>query len=100
MGTEELDPAYRSTLREAIVILGIFATALAYTIVYCQIHGYGRDPATVVTYAGIPDWVFWGVFAPWAVCILLTVWYCFFFMVDDDLEPPAGQAEAERMDAS
>ena len=88
MDTEEFDPAYRSALRETWAILGLFAAALAYTIAYCYRFGYGRDPESVVLYAGIPDWVFWGVFVPWFACILATTWFCFFYMKDEDLEPP------------
>ena len=93
MGTEEVDPAYRSALREAWVILGLFTIALTFTIAFCWFFGYGRDPETVRFYAGIPDWVFWGVFAPWFVCILATTWFCFVFMEEEDLEPPAEMAE-------
>jgi hypothetical protein len=28
----------------------------------------------------------WGVFLPWTVCALVTVWFCFYFMADDPLE--------------
>lgn len=106
MGTEEFDPAYRSALREAWVILGLFTAALSYTILYCWAFGYGRDPETVTFYAGIPDWVFWGVFAPWFVCVLAATWFCFAFMKDEDLEPPeefmdgaAPEAGGEPLDA-
>ena len=100
MGREAFDPAFRSALREAIVLLGIFAVALVYTIVYCYVYGYGREPASIVTYAGIPDWVFWGVFAPWAGCIAVTVWFCFYYMADDDLEPPGDSASSEAATAA
>ena len=33
----------------------------------------------------LPDWVFWGVAFPWGLCLLLSVWFCFRYMADDDL---------------
>lgn len=88
MHSEELDPAYRRAVREAVVITVVFVCALAYTILYCWFTGYDRDPATITLYAGIPDWVFWGVFVPWTIGVLVTVWFCFFFTTEDDLDPP------------
>jgi fatty acid desaturase len=82
----EPDPLYINSRREALVLLAIFAAASIYTIVVCWIFGYGRDPSEVATYLGIPDWVMWGVFLPWTVCALVTVWFCFYFMADDPLE--------------
>ena len=34
---------------------------------------------------GMPDWVFWSVALPWAVCFVLSTWFCFGYMADDDL---------------
>jgi hypothetical protein len=82
----EPDPVYVNSRREALVLLAIFAVALIYTIVVSSLLGYDRDPSEVVTYLGIPDWVMWGVFLPWTVCALVTVWFCFYFMADDPLE--------------
>ena len=34
---------------------------------------------------GMPDWVFWAVVFPWGLALLFSIWFCFFFMADDDL---------------
>ena len=86
MRVYEPDPLYRNARREALVLLVIFALALGYTFLVSMTFGYGRDPAEVVTYFGIPDWVLWGIFAPWTVCVLVTIWFCFVYMADDPLE--------------
>lgn len=88
MDREDWGPGYRNALWESFVLLANYVAALVYTIVYSYVFGYDRDPATVVTYWGVPDWVLWGVFAPWACCVLVTIWFSFFYMADDDLEPP------------
>jgi hypothetical protein len=33
----------------------------------------------------MPDWVFWSVVLPWGLCFLLSIWFCFWYMADDDL---------------
>ena len=43
----------------------------------------------------MPAWVFWGIAAPWAVAVVFSLWFCFRYMVDDDLSGgrPADPAE-------
>jgi len=58
----------------------------------------GHHPATptetISTVLGMPSWVFWGVALPWVLANILTFWYCFRFMVDDDLERVAEESPA------
>jgi hypothetical protein len=109
------DPVYRSSLREAKWILGLWTCCFFYTITYCYLNGYmshpplpsstgpavthlagplesfNRDPASV-SYPlglGIPDWVFYGVALPWVICIVFSVWFCLAVFVEDDLSAPA-----------
>ena len=51
------------------------------------LEGFNRDPATLTTPLGlgIPDWIFYGVAIPWVVCIVITVWFCIYYFVEDDL---------------
>lgn len=84
------DPVLRSARREALVVLVIWASALAYTVTYCHIYGYGRpeeDLKFVRLFWGIafPDWVFWGIVAPWGVCFLVSWWFSYAFVKDADL---------------
>jgi len=79
------DPAVRSARREAVVTFAIFGVALVYTIGYCAMYGYGRDPASLKFVFGFPDWVFWGVVVPWVVCVGVSYLFGAVFMTDDQL---------------
>jgi len=79
------DPVLRSARREALVVLAVWLAALVYTVGYCYAFGYGRDPETLAFVFGVPDWVFWGIIAPWAACVVFSCWFAFVFMTDADL---------------
>jgi len=105
------DPLFRNSLREAKIIIAIWAVALVYTCTYCYLYGYeshpsdpaavgpavsswfgplesfDRDPTTLTTPLGlgIPDWVFYGVITPWIVCIVATFVFCLFIFKEDEL---------------
>jgi hypothetical protein len=85
MASPHEDPAVRSARREAIVTMLIFAAALAYTIGYCAIYGYRRDPDSLRFVFGFPDWVFWGVVVPWVVCVGVSYLFGAVFMADEQL---------------
>jgi hypothetical protein len=83
--------------REALIILTASALALGWAGVVSYLWGYGRDPATL-TYPlglGIPDWVFWGVVAPWLACNLFTAWLTLGYMQDEQLAAEEADAFAE-----
>ncbi len=82
----------RNARREGILIMAAWAVSMAWSVGACYVLGYRRDAAGMRLILGIPDWVFWGVVVPWAVCLALSVWFCFGFMADDDLgkDPPGG----------
>ena len=65
--------------------MAVWATALAWSVGFAALRGYGRDAADIRLVLGMPDWVFWGVLVPWVVCLVFSVWFCFRFMADDDL---------------
>lgn len=75
------------------MVLLIFLGAMIYTMTYCWLYGYGRAPESVTFVWGIPDWVMWGVFAPWGACYLISIWFSYGFMTDADLgeeqQPPS-----------
>ncbi len=92
------DPLVRSARREAVVVLVAWICALAYTVTYCSLNGYGRsweDITWVHLVGGIafPDWVFWGIVVPWTVCTLFSFWFSFGFMRDDDLGEEADEGQ-------
>ncbi|MEO2049246.1 MAG: hypothetical protein ABGX16_22025 [Pirellulales bacterium] len=105
------DPVFLNSLREAKIIISIWALAMVYTCTYCYLYGYeshpsdpaavgpavsswvgplesfDRDPTTLTTPfgLGIPDWVFYGVVAPWIACLLATFVFCLFVFKEDEL---------------
>lgn len=81
------DPVFLHTRREALVILAVWGTALAWVVPYCYFNGYYEvtDPEALRTIVGIPHWVFWGILVPWIVCTLITVALAIWFIHDDDL---------------
>ncbi len=97
----EYDPIFLHSRREAIVIFCIWLLGFAWAVPYCYFNGYlgnitDFDPHNVSTIFGVPTWLFWGIAVPWVVADLLTTWFCFFFMKDDDLgEAHEGEDLAE-----
>jgi hypothetical protein len=75
----------RHARREGLLIMAVWAAALLWSVGCGYVLGYDRDPATVTLVLGMPDWVFWAVVLPWALCLAFSAWFCFAFMADDDL---------------
>ncbi len=95
----EYDPVYLHSRREALIIFCLWVTALLWAVPFCYLNGYGEavDAATVSTTLGVPTWLFWGIFMPWLVADAFTIWFCFFYMQDDDLgEAHEGEDLAEQ----
>ena len=93
MNPRREDPVLTSSRREALLALAIWLVACVYSIAVCYRYGYSenRDPATLTYVLGMPDWIFWGVFAPWTVCTLLSFCLSYFVIRDEDL----GEQRAE-----
>lgn len=91
--TAAFDPVYLHARRETIVIICLFVGFLAWSITTCYALGYQlpTDSEPLSTTLGMPTWVFWGIFVPWIAVDLVAVWFCFFFMKDDDL----GEGDAD-----
>lgn len=79
------DPALTNARREAIIATVACVIAMVYTVTYCSLFGYHRTVESVRFVWGFPDWVFWGVVLPWAVCVLFGWLFGAFFIRDDDL---------------
>ena len=79
------DPVLISARREAVVAFAIWFLALVYTVGYCTRFGYGRTIEDIHFVLGFPDWVFWGIVTPWAVCIVTSIIFGGFIMRDEDL---------------
>ncbi|MEQ8787760.1 MAG: DUF997 family protein [Pirellulaceae bacterium] len=85
---DSYDPVFVHARRETVVIIALFAFFCVWSIVVCYLLGY-RDPseaaAEVSITFGMPTWVFWGLFVPWIAVDVVAVWFCFFFMKNDEL---------------
>lgn len=85
------DPVLHSGWREALVVFGVWAAALAWSVGYCALFAYpGRDhldeAARKLTYVfGFPSWVFWGIILPWLCCVAASFVLSRFVMTDSDL---------------
>jgi len=86
--------------REAIVIGVVWLLSLIWVVGYCYLRGYIHTadswavrmgfatPRTAENFhaiLGIPDWILFGIFIPWLICTLFTVWFGLVFMAEDDL---------------
>ena len=79
------DPVLKSGRREMLVAAAIWLAALVWTCGYCGLYGYRLKPEELKFVLGFPDWIFWGVVLPWALCVLISGGFAFFFMQDVDL---------------
>lgn len=79
------DRVLKSARREAIVVFVTWVCALGYTVTYCYLNGYNRPVEDLKYVLGFPDWVFWGIVAPWGVCAVVSWWFAYRFMQDEDL---------------
>ena len=66
------DPLVRDARREAAAVALVAIVATAYTVGYCALFGYGREGEPIRFVLGFPSWVFWGILAPWGVCVLIS----------------------------
>ncbi|MFN3651576.1 MAG: DUF997 family protein [Armatimonadota bacterium] len=74
----------RSSRREALFTAAVWILACGWTVGYSAFAGYRADPNPQFV-AGMPAWVAWGIVAPWVLCTVVTVWYAFFGIRDEDL---------------
>lgn len=65
---DNTDPVVRTARREALLVVGIWLVAIIYSISTCYWLGYNRPAAEAKLVWGFPDWIFWGVVAPWVIC--------------------------------
>jgi hypothetical protein len=84
----------RNARREGLLIMTVWLVALTWSVCSAYVGGYGRDPADIRLVLGIPDWVFWSVVAPWAVCLAFSSWFCFRYVADDPLGKDMGDDQA------
>ena len=81
----ELDPTYRHTRREALIILLVWAVCLTWTVGYSTTHGYAPPDGPIAMVLGMPAWVFWGVLTPWTTATVFTAAFALLVIKQDDL---------------
>jgi fatty acid desaturase len=93
----EFDPVFLNSRREAWAIFMTWFVVMIWAVPVCYLMGYEPDidSSNVSMIMGIPTWVFWGIVLPWLVADVVTGWFCFKFMKNDDL----GTADDEHSDA-
>lgn len=89
------DPLYLHARREALLILAAWAACFVWSVTYCTQTGYDVSPESLATIWGMPRWIVFGIVVPWAAADLFAVWFCFFYMVDDDLGETAEGLDIE-----
>jgi hypothetical protein len=78
-------PLLKSARREALAAMSIWLVATIYSVGYCCRYAYDRPPGSLTYVLGFPDWVFWGIVAPWGLCTIVSSVFAFWFMTDEVL---------------
>jgi len=78
--------------KEARFVWILWGACCLYTVGYAGLFGY-RQVTPIRFVAGLPEWVFWGIVAPWTVATLVTAWYALAGMKDEDLGPERSEGE-------
>ena len=100
-GLYQLDPVFVHSRREALVVVGIFfvfATCTLTTAFTLGSRVSDGEPG-VPTFLGMPTWVFWSIVAPWVVANIITGWFCFYYMSDDELDDGHADGHVDGNDA-
>ena len=83
--TDDLDPLVRSSLREALMVSGIWFGAMVWSVSVCAWMGYGRSVEDLKLVLGFPDWIFWGIVVPWLSCTVISWIFGAWFVNDGEL---------------
>ncbi len=83
--TRKTDPLVHSSIREAILVTGIWLAAAIWSISVCYTMGYHRAADDLKLVLGFPDWIFWGVVIPWTTCTIVSIVFGLIFVRDGDL---------------
>ena len=93
--SSQIDPVVRTARREALVVVGIWLTALIYSLTTCYRLGYNRPISELKLVFGFPEWVFWGIVVPWVACSVVAWIFAVVFIHDGDLGEELEESEDE-----
>ena len=80
--------------REAVQVMLLWVIMCVYTTGFAGLFAY-RSNETPILFMGIPAWVIGGVLFPWLVCLVLTCWFAWRGIQDEDLGEESPQAELD-----
>lgn len=83
--SDNTDPVVRTGRREALIVVGIWLTAAAWSVTTSYRLGYNRPVEELKLIWGFPEWTFWGVAVPWVVCIVISWIFGVLFVHDAHL---------------
>ncbi len=83
--SRSIDPLVHSSFLEAMLVSGIWLSAMIWSISVCYLMGYNRPPGELTLVLGFPDWVFWGIVVPWLTCTVVSCVFAVLFVRDGDL---------------
>jgi hypothetical protein len=89
--SEKEQQLLRHARREGLIIMAVWGISLLWSMIVGYFMGYRRKAEEMSLILGMPDWVFWSVVLPWALCFAFSIWFCFVFMADDDLGRDLGE---------
>lgn len=94
---------------EARFTLALWAITFVWVVGYCYLFGYqhaadswpvraglaAAAPRELRQFAGLPDWVCFGIVLPWLLCTVITVAFAVFGMTEDELGAEAEEGPAD-----
>lgn len=86
-------PILQSARREALVVVGMWIVAGAWSVTFCWLYGYGNTPDKLHFTLGFPTWIFYGIVVPWLLCVVASTIIANFVMTDADLGVEPGEEE-------
>ena len=96
--TPQADPVYESSRRELKWILLLWVLCFVWVIGYCGMFGYQDGEQPLTTVIGMPSWVFWGIFLPWILASVASIWFALAKVEDHPLEEPSTTSVSEESD--
>lgn len=97
---DRYDPVFLHARREAVVILCVWLACLVWSLGWYAAHGLSATSDDISTWLGMPRWVVVSIFLPWMGANLFATWFCFGYMVDDDLGEDSGESGSTTDDAA
>ncbi len=92
---------YQQCWKEAKIVGVIWMSAFIYCSTVLARMGYvppEQRPRVPSMIWGVPTWVFWGLFVPWIVLILVTWFFAVFVLKDDEPFMELPESSSGRVD--